>query len=444
MLVELSSQFNEVILNPEGRVDKAAMPFEYRKVDGEGVIFLPTNFKEFECKPFLVGLADVLRRFVNVVFEDTPIEIKTKVNSDVKNFWIGFFRTLTRDPEENETANFSGIDPLSIGANSAKVLILRLCLKSEEQKYLNYLPQHMFYGEGRIDKINYMISETIISNELKVLQQARQNLMRILQLYIKSSEIIPKWKDLLLSYKIPTNVITPLLYPKKEKSIKGKKKFVLVKPRKPSKRVEALLSSEIQIIKADESSFTDFKNLINNYKEGIPLDVINKVVSEMKSLTAQKKQVVQRWTAPLTSRGKAIIKVGKTFDNKFNKLSKKGIQDVLINVAGRISTISGEDRLSMSSYSILVNSKLLDTKLLNAYKNLILGEKLFESLNILRNSDKWSLIEENLTENIGTFGFQIDFEKIDEDQAKKLARLRKSIREDLLPEGEEDLFGENH
>jgi len=250
---------------------------------------------------------------------------------------------------------------------------------------------------------------------------------------MKNYNNFPKWGKLLKSYKVPLSMITNNLYKKKEKVIKGKKKFIPIKPKKPSKRIEVLFQAELKIIKDDEGCFTEFKELVKSLAGGVSLDDVNKVTKELISLTTQKWQVVQKWSAPLTTRIKILLTIGKKINNKLTKLSKNNIQSILTELTDNVGLMTFDEGLKLSSYNILVISQRFDSKYLGAFKNLILNKSLYANLRVLEGDEPLLLI---LNENIGTFGFPLDFEKI--------RRKGESMSNKDSPREEEDLNEDNN
>jgi hypothetical protein len=395
LLTEQSSLFREQIFNPKEQVLREPAPFELRNIEGETVIFLPQNFMEIVNNPFKTGMSSILASS-KFVFKYTKKELLTRVSEEAENFFIGYFRTITRSPEENETVNFSSGNAINKGATQAKLMILRI-LMEDYSKIANFLPNECFYSEARIDFISFFLSEMIIEKDIPTLKVLKENILRILMRFLRSSNIPSKW-SMLETYLIPCNKVLEGLYQTKEKMVKGKKKFVAIKPKRPSRRIEIIYPEERQYIEYSENCFSSFKKISDSIKGGCPMSKVIKVREELFLLTQMKREVVKKFSAPLSYRRKVFERIIK--DHKLKKNMNKGNLEIILNlVKSDEVSLSPKERIDMSSYNILVSCKC-DGRLLNGFKAILEGKSLKISSKKIYECENNDTMEELLDSNL--------------------------------------------
>jgi len=326
----------------------------------------------------------------------TKKDFDTKANEEVDNFFIGFFRTISRSPEEKETVSFSAGSPLSRGATQAKIMFLRT-LRENYSKIANYLPDECFYSTGRLDHIYFFLTEMIVEKDIKTLKLLKDNILKLLMRFIRVTGIAEKWK-FLTSYKVPSSKVLEGLYRYKEKVVKGKKKSVPTKPKRPSKRIEVIYPEEKAFIEMYEGSFADFNSLTKKLKDGIPLDLCDKYHFDCSKLTRERWETVKRFSAALSYRRKILVKIAKELKLKTG-LTKATIKIVVQAILDREVEISHNEFIDLSSYNIITSGKGM-TRLSNGYKNVILNKSLYSSLVKIHEDDNSDTYMELLNSNL--------------------------------------------
>jgi len=389
--------YEETIFNPEGSISQEPDPFSLKKVKDGYIIYLPQNFSEITCIPFRVGMSKILSS-TTFALAYTKKTLTTKTNGEIENFFIGLFRTLDRTPESDEKASFSNGDALAKGASQAKLTMMKALFDREFSKVQQFLPDEIYFGEARLEYINFYLSEMIVDNNMITLRIARENISKLILRYVKKTKLFKQW-DMLTSYKVPMSKVLEGLYSYKEKVIKGKKKSSPIKPREPSKRIEVIYSSERQFMEYHEICFVDFHKLTKKHKDGVPLLSCEDVRLEASSLTKQKWEVVKKFSAPLSYRSKVLLRIAKELKLK-QGITRQTIAQIVEEIAKGEISLSHEDKLSLSSLYV-ASSTQEGKRIENALKDILLNRRLSNAVKLLISTSNPDTYINILDENLG-------------------------------------------
>jgi hypothetical protein len=144
----------------------------------------------------------------------------------------------------------------------------------------------------------------------------------IIKDWIKFSK--KEWLPWVLNCNLSLGQIVHDLNRTRTEKVKNKTKVLVVKPKRPSSRVEVFLTSEKQILRGFEKPWEDMKSFTGDNKNVSFANILD-VRNRYKRLLTLQWEVVQKFTAPLTKRqklfrefiGKARVTLNRSNFEKF-------------------------------------------------------------------------------------------------------------------------------
>jgi len=243
----------------------------------------------------------------------------------------------------------------------------------------------------------FFLSELIVEKDRELIKHLKENICRIFMKFIRSSRIADSWQ-FLNEYKVPSSKVLEGLYRYKEKVVKGKKKSVPKKPKRPSKRIEVIYPEERLFIDMYEGCFIEFNNLTTRLKAGVAFSECEKEYLAAAGLTSKKWEIVKRFSAPLSYRRKVLLKMSKELKLK-QGLTKANIKIILQAVLDREVEISKNEIVDLSSYNIINAGKGM-TRMSNGFKNILLKKDINLSLKKIHESDNYETFLDLLKSNL--------------------------------------------
>jgi hypothetical protein len=277
-------------------------PFELR-IDGKKMtMFLPANIDDHNRYLFRSLIRLAADSGVDFSSTDEIIDV-TKETSSEKDFFYGFFKLLSRAPLEKEKITFNSDSISSKGAAQAKLCLMSTFLKGDYSIVLPFLPKSLF-SESGMKILDLELSGISRGNKSNIANLA-STLHRVVNRFIKSFR--GQWETLVQKYKIPTSMLLAGMHRTRIVKVKGKDTSVPKKPKRPSKRVEVFLTSEVQLLSKRESAFDDYKTLVKNLGDSVKVqDIVNARKDIAKAIDDMWK-CVESVSAILTKRRTAIM-----------------------------------------------------------------------------------------------------------------------------------------
>jgi len=352
LLEDLKLIFANFIGNAGGKVipdpfsvTNSKDPFDKRKV-----LWLPRNAEAVLKTNAAMGVLTYLWSETgnDVAFSDKDVTLQ-KLDDDSVKFWKAMMKELMRD-DPPESLSFRGSNSAERGTSAARSEYMKIYLKNIKKTHLlNYVSPALYTKAGA----NTVEWFTVYLQKAGGLAETTQKKSFASCMKQVISEIAMTrfsiWSQVVISFNAPTSEVMKGLHRTKTVKEGRSTKIVPLHPNRPSERAGVLFEWEKLYLQKIEKPFDDYRDIVADLQKesGVSVSKIEDLRTLLKGLINEQWTVVQKNTAVLTAREKALAALVKEDGVGNGKATKENFKLFMANL--RNHRLVGEDITKLCS-----------------------------------------------------------------------------------------------